>query len=188
MLEKPLLHGERVTLRPITADDAAAMFAALDDTESMRLTGTQESFTRAQVADFCARVAVADDRADYAITLKGDPTYIGEAVLNGIDWCNRSANFRIALASAVFFGQGYGTEATRLIVAYGFEQLRLHRIALEVYAFNSRARHVYEKIGFREEGVRRDALYWDGQFHDAVMMSMLEQEYRRAHGLPPAGD
>ena len=178
LLQKPLLYGERVTLRPITVDDAAAMFAALDDAESMRLTGTQESFTFAQVAAFCARVADADDRADYAITRNGDPTYIGEAVLNEINWRNRAASFRIALAGSRFFGQGYGTEATRLIVTYGFEQLGLHRIELEVFAFNPRAQRVYEKVGFVREGVRRDALFWDGAFHDAMIMGLLASEFQ----------
>ena len=125
MVEKPILRGERVVLRPIVAEDAAAMFAALGDEESNRLTGTQDQFTLAQVESFCQKIAVAEDRFDYAITLVGDPaaTYIGEAVLNEVDELNRSASFRIALAGSDYFGRGYGSEATRLLVAYGFEVL-----------------------------------------------------------------
>lgn len=177
MLEKPILTGSRVVLRPITPADAPAMFASLDDAESMRLTGTQQTFTLEQVRQHCERVAAADDRVDYAITLPGDPAYIGEVVLNDIDWTNRSAGFRIALAGRPYFGKGYGTEATRLMLAYGFETLALHRIELEVYDFNPRAQHVYEKAGFVREGVRRDALLWDGTFHSAVLMSILAHEY-----------
>ena len=177
MLEKPILRGERVVLRPITADDAAAMFASLSDEESTRLTGTQDSFTLEQVERYCQRIAEADDRADYAITINDDPTYIGEVVLNDIDELNRTASFRIALASVDLFGKGYGTEATRLIIGYGFRQLNLHRIELEVYDFNPRARHVYEKIGFVYEGTRRDVLFWDGQYQSAIIMSMLASDY-----------
>lgn len=177
MLEKPILRGERVTLRPLTAVDAAAVFASMADAEVMRLTGTQQQFTLAQVEAFCRRVAEADDRADYAITLGDDPAYIGEVVLNEIDWENRTANFRIALAGQRYFGKGYGSEATRLIVDYGFKQLKLHRIELEVYDFNPRAQRVYEKAGFVREGVRRDVLLWDGEYHSAIVMSVLRHEY-----------
>ena len=173
MVPKPILTGNRVVLRPIIPQDAPAMFASLSDVESMRLTGTQKTFTLAQVKQHCQRIATADDRVDYAITIKGDPAYIGEAVLNEIDWENRSAGFRIALASQTYFGQGYGSEATRLLIDFGFYTLKLHRIGLEVYDFNPRAQHVYEKIGFVREGVLRDVLLWDGKYHDAIVMSIL---------------
>ncbi|WP_420641300.1 GNAT family N-acetyltransferase [Candidatus Leptofilum sp.] len=177
MLTKPILTGECIVLRPITVDDAAAMFASLADEESMRLTGTQQTFTFEQVRQHCQRIAQADDRVDYAITLKDDPTYLGEVVLNEIDWHNRSASFRIALASKTLFGKGYGTEATQLIVDFGFQTLKLHRIELEVYDFNPRAQHIYEKVGFKKEGVRRDVLLWNGRYQNAIIMSILEDEY-----------
>ena len=180
-MEKPTLIGETVTLRPITAEqDAAGMFAALSDQESMRLTGTQAEFTFEQVKAFCKRLETAEDRYDFAITRKDDPqsAYLGEVVLNEIDDENRSASFRIALASSTYFGQGLGTEATRMIVEFGFSQLHLHRIELEVYDFNPRAQHVYEKVGFKKEGVRRDVLLWEGKYQSAIVMSILEDEWR----------
>ena len=156
------------------------MFAALSDEESMRLTGTQASYTLEQVEAFCKKISSpdADDRADFAITLPDDPTYIGEAVLNNIDWDNRCANFRIALGSHQNFGKGYGTEATQLILQYAFEQLEIHRIELEVYDFNPRAQHVYEKVGFVKEGVRRDVLLWEGRYQSAIVMSILASEFK----------
>lgn len=177
MLEKPVLVGEKVVLRPITVDDAPAMYEGLFDQESMRLTGTQESFTFAQIEQYCQRVREADDRADFAITLGDDDTYIGEAVLNEIDWVNRSANYRIALANKTYFGKGYGTEATKLVIDYGLRTLDLHRIELEVFDFNPRAQHVYEKVGFVFEGIRRDVLLWEGEYHNAIVMSILKPEY-----------
>ena len=181
--EKPVLYGETIFLRPIQAEDAQAMFEGLTDEESNRLTGTHEKFTLEQVQRFCARIAEDDDRADYAIIGKDNPGVIlGEVVLNEISWENRSSNFRIGLYNQAFFGKGYGTQATRLILKFGFEALNLHRIDLEVYDFNPRAAHVYEKVGFKREGVKRDVLLWDGRFQDAIVMSMLEDEYRELYG------
>jgi len=174
MLEKPTLIGSRVVLRPITVHDSAAMFASLFDKESMCLTGTQGPFSLEEVQRPCQRIQEAEDRVDLAITRKENADYIGEVVLNQIDWKNRSANFRIALAGETFYGKGYGTESARLLVEYGIQVLKLHRIELEVYDFNSRAQHVYEKIGFVIEGIRRDVLLWDGEYHDAILMSILE--------------
>lgn len=186
MLEKPILAGDRVVLRPISLADAAPMFASLSDKESMRLTGTQQTFTFEEVKQYCQKVMKADDRADYAITAKGDPTYLGEVVLNDIDWINRSAGFRIALAREALFGQGYGTEATRLMIDYGFQTLNLHRIELEVYDFNPRAQHVYEKVGFVQEGVRRDALLWNGRYQNAIIMSILEEDWTNLRTIQSA--
>lgn len=152
------------------------MFASLADKESMHLTGTQTTFSFEDVQRHCERIEKADDRFDFAITRKGSPEYIGEAVLNQIDWQNRSANYRVALAGEKFFGKGCGTEATRLVIEFGFQALKLHRIELEVYDFNPRARHVYEKVGFAVEGVKRDALLWDGVYHNAIVMSILNPE------------
>ena len=170
---EPTLTGPTVVLRPITVADAPAMFEALADEESNRLTGTQQSFTLDQVEAHCARVAAADDRFDFAITRPGDDTYLGEAVVMDIDRVNRSAHFRISLASESLFGHGLGSAATAMIIDFALGDLDLHRLELEVYAFNDRARHVYESLGFVEEGIRRDALWQDDAFHDAVIMSIL---------------
>jgi RimJ/RimL family protein N-acetyltransferase len=72
-----------------------------------------------------------------------------------------------------------GTEATRLLVDHAFTEIEdppVHRIGLEVYEFNHRAVRLYERMGFRREGVLRDALHWDGGFHDALVMSMLRTD------------
>lgn len=180
MPDRPVLHGDTILLRPLTAADADTLYRGLHDEEFARLTGTQRSFTLAEVRAHYARVETADDRVDYAIVTRDDPDRIvGEVVLNEIDVVNRSANFRIALLSPLDAGKGYGTQATRLMVAFGFERLALHRIELEVFAFNPRAIRVYEKAGFVREGVRRDALWWNGEFHDAVIMAILRPEYER---------
>lgn len=177
MLNKPNLDGERIYLRPITAADAEDMLKSLQDEESMRLTGTRSSFSKEAVINYCKRIETAADRVDYAIILKETQAYIGEVVLNEIDWENRSANFRIALAAKEWFGKGFGTEATRLMLKFGFMELDLHRIGLEVYDFNPRARHVYEKVGFVFEGTHRDVLFWEGEYHSAIQMSILKPEY-----------
>lgn len=175
-IAKPSISGTLINLRPLVKADAQAMFEASSD-ELMRLTGTKKTFTFKETEDFCAKLFDANDRVDYAITLKDDPAYIGEVVLNSINFDERMANFRIGIGNRKHFNKGYGSESTFLILKHGFETLKLHRISLEVFDFNPRALHVYEKIGFRKEGILRDVLLWDGKYHNSILMSMLEDEW-----------
>ncbi len=126
--------------------------------------------------------AEEEDRLDLAVVERASGDYAGEVVLNDLDPDNLSCNFRIGLRPG-FQDRGMGSEATRLILDHAFA-IGLHRVELEVYAFNPRARRVYEKAGFVHEGTRREALLWDGEWIDAILMSVLATD--RVPPPPPA--
>lgn len=174
---KPTLTGERVVLRPVTVDDVPGLAAMLADPDGRRLTGTHATFTGEQLRTWYATRAGQADRLDLAVVDRESGRYAGEVVLNDLDGDNLCCGFRISLGPAAR-GRGLGTEATRLVVGYAFG-LGLHRVELEVYAFNPRALAVYEKAGFVREGVRRDALRWDGEWVDAIMMAVLAPDPAR---------
>jgi RimJ/RimL family protein N-acetyltransferase len=186
---KPTLTGERVILRPYEEADLAGLQAAMADLDVLRLTGSihaeAEAFAPLTPEEQQARLDwfnsrnQTDGRLDLAVVDQATGDCVGEAVLNEWDPGNQSVNFRILIGPA---GQnrGLGTEATRLIVGYGFEQLGLHRISLEVYAFNPRARRAYEKAGFRVEGVLRESHRYEDQWIDAIVMSILASEWAPA--------
>ncbi|MEV4505513.1 GNAT family N-acetyltransferase [Streptomyces klenkii] len=180
---KPTLTGELTLLRPVTADDVPALLPMFQDAETSRLTGCYAAHDEAGLRAWYASRGDQDDRLDLAIVERATGRVVGEAVLNEWDPGNESCSFRICSVPGAP-GRGLGTEATRLIVGYGFEALGLHRISLEVYAFNPRARHVYEKAGFVPEGVLRGALLWEGERVDAVVMSILAPEWFRHRGRP----
>jgi len=186
-MTKPLpelqAEGSPIKLRYVRESDMEAYYSFLQDAESNRLTGTQQHIPRDKVAAWIKKIAVRnDDRVDMMIVLKETDELLGEVVLNEIDSLNRSANIRIGIQGTQHRGKGYGTEAMLCTLRYGFETLKLHRIYLGVYVFNPRAIHVYEKIGFKREGVERDVLFLEGEYHDMIMMSMLEDEFRALHG------
>jgi RimJ/RimL family protein N-acetyltransferase len=190
---KPTLTGERVVLRPFVIDeDAGALREMLQDLEALKLTGSLNSLMDAPEWDEAAEARFRDwystrnqqpDRLDLAVVDKASGRCVGEVVLNSWNEGSRSCNFRTTLGPGGR-NRGLGTESVRLIVGYGFEQLALHRIALEVYAFNPRARHVYDKVGFVAEGVLRDELRWEDQWVDATAMSILAPEWNRHRGRP----
>jgi RimJ/RimL family protein N-acetyltransferase len=189
---KPTLTGSRALLRPFRAEDLPLIQAILCDPEVLRLTGSVHDDDALApptpendqvLRDWYGSRNEQADRLDLAITGVADGRCVGEAVLNDYDEGNSSCSFRI-LIGPEGRGRGLGTDATRLIVGYGFEKLGLHRISLEVYAFNPRARHVYERAGFRPEGVLREALRYGDQWIDSTVMSILDHEWAVHRGRP----
>jgi RimJ/RimL family protein N-acetyltransferase len=81
------------------------------------------------------------------------------------------------LGEKAYWGQGFGTDATRTALAFAFGELNLHRVELEVFDFNPRAMRCYEKAGFRYEGIRRQAFFRNGRYHDIHLMAILDSEF-----------
>ena len=173
---KPTLTGELVVLRPLDESDYDALRAAMDDPDVARLTGSHAEIGEEQARQWMRTRKDQTDRLDLAIVDKASGEVVGEAVLNDWDADNHCCNFRILIGPAGQ-GRGLGTEATRLIVGYGIEEIGLHRISLGVYAFNPRAQRAYEKAGFVAEGRLRDALLWDGEWFDEIVMSVLATDW-----------
>ena len=178
---KPTLVGARVVLRPFADGDFPAIREALRDPEVVRLTGSRpivwDEAAEVRMREWYGTRGDQPDRLDLAVEERATGAWVGEVVLNEWDPRNESCNFR------TMFGprgrdRGLGTEAVRLLVGYGFERLGLHRIGLEVYSFNPRARRAYEKAGFVAEGVLRDALRTPDGRADVTVMSILADEWK----------
>lgn len=103
-------------------------------------------------------------------TIGGD--LVGHVTLWGAEVRNRCATFAIVIGPD-HQSQGLGTEATRLMVNYGFAELGLHRIELQVNADNPRGIAAYRRAGFKQEGLLESKLFYAGQFHDQVVMAAL---------------
>ena len=177
---KPTLAGEKVTLVPLGPEHAEALHEALEDSEVNRLTGTRRSFTLRKIQQVFATRPFSENRLDLAIIDNATGKCVGEAVLNEWDPDSRKCNYRIAIGPSGQ-GRGLGTEAGRLIVGYGIEKLHLNRISLGVYDFNRRALRSYERIGFVQEGIERQSMRWDGEYHDQIFMAVLAQDWKSSN-------
>jgi RimJ/RimL family protein N-acetyltransferase len=186
----PGLHGELVRLRPIEARDADRLWASLQDPESGRLTGmgTSGSSTRAEVDAWAAAAADLPGRYDWAVTSAAvrdgalvSDDLLGEISLDQVDEHVRSANLRLRMMPD-YRGRGYGREAIGEVLRFAFSDADgapgLHRVSLSVMSINPRARALYDSLGFREEGRLRDAFRDGDGWADAVVMSILEDEFR----------
>jgi diamine N-acetyltransferase len=102
---------------------------------------------------------------------------IGVTNLRDIGGPHRTAEFGIAIAEPELRGRGYGTEATRLVLEYGFRTLGLHNVLLDTTADNVAALRCYANAGFREIGRRRQAHWRDGRLLDVVFMDCLSDDF-----------
>jgi len=119
-----------------------------------------------------ATLASADCRYYVNETGSGIDAY---AILRGLSENSRSIELkRIVVATP---GQGLGRKVLPEIIQIAFRELRAHRLFLNVFEDNARARHLYESLGFKYEGVMRQAAHRDGVWFDLRLMSMLESEY-----------
>jgi RimJ/RimL family protein N-acetyltransferase len=175
----PVLRGERVLLRgPRDSDIEDRLRHPIDPEEEdgygsawRREWDGRRYHTREHLA-----AARRPEPGEYRWAVEHDGRCIGSAGLR-VDAGQHRATYTVGLFVAALRGQGLGREITRLVVAWGFGGLGLHRIELEVLAFNTRAIRCYLACGFRQEGVRREAeLYPDGR-KDLISMGLLRSEH-----------
>lgn len=175
------LEGQHVYLRPISLEDSELYFRMMFNPEMRRLTGSQKSFTLEQIQQYIESKTKDSSSLLLLIALRDTDEVIGDIQFLSIDSMNRNAYIRIAINGEQHRGKGHGTEAMILMLDYGFGILNLHRVELNVFVYNERAHRVYEKIGFKQEGVQREALYYDHAYHDSIVMGLLEHEFRALH-------
>jgi RimJ/RimL family protein N-acetyltransferase len=174
-----LLVGAIVRLRPLREDDLPLLERWWNDPGTMVLQQDRVApRPTGAVADmFRSWSANKDDTGvGYSIESIHDDSLVGHVSLWGITARTRIAMLGIIIG-APHVSQGYGSDTVRVAVRLGFEELAAHKIELRTWAFNERARHVYAKAGFVEEGRRRAVLWHRGGFADEVLMGMLRAEY-----------
>lgn len=104
---------------------------------------------------------------------------VGVVYLLSIDWIFRTCDFGILIGDRNEQGKGAGEFATRTILEYAFTDLNLHRVQLSVLAGNERARSLYRKVGFAEEGRARQAAFKNGAYVDLIQMAILAADYHQ---------
>ncbi|MDD3242600.1 MAG: GNAT family protein [Eubacteriales bacterium] len=174
----PKVVGERLYLSPMNVEDVETYTRWINDLP------TGEGLGNA------ARVTTLEDERDWLLNGKGQYQFaiveketdrlLGNCGLQNFSLMNRSAEAGIFIGEESTRGKGYGAQALKLLLGYGFDYLNLHSIMLRVFSFNARAMRCYEKVGFRECGRRREFYRLKGQWYDEVYMDILEEEWRAA--------
>ncbi len=176
-MKTPFLIGEKVYLRVLEREDAPVLKAYINDPDVNRTLMVYRPLGLESVEKFIATPGTNENEICLGIALRENDRLIGATDLHLRAPKDRHALFGISIGAKDEWNKGYGTEATRLIVDYGFQTLNLNRISLRVYEYNPRAVRTYEKVGFKREGVLRQEVYREGRYWDAYAMGMLRTEW-----------
>ena len=170
------IRGKKIILRPIKMTDAPRFVKWLSDPEVNQFT-TRKSVTLKEEKQWIrGHVKTRKTELHFAVdTLDG--VHIGTIALF-LDLRDKNARFGILIGDKNYWNRGYGTDAARTIINYGFKTLKLHRIYLQVYETNPRAIKVYKRLGFRLEGRSREHVLKNGKFRDTLHMGMLRKEWK----------
>jgi RimJ/RimL family protein N-acetyltransferase len=173
------VQGESVKLRAMEPEDAESLWRWNHDPEVMRWMDADYPQTQARVRTWLAE-RLRNAYGDVLFGVEVGQTLIGLVRLHGAEPETGCAELDIYLGERDYRGKGYGTDAVRTACRHGFHHMRLHRITLTVVAGHEAARHVYRSVGFVEEGRLRQVFRRDGQWHDKIVMGLLEGELRPA--------
>lgn len=122
-------------------------------------------------------ICVNEKQRNFNIIDLSNDKCIGTVGLMHFDWVARSAILGIFIGDENYRSNGYGTEAIKLLLEYGFKYLNLHSVNLELLAVNERAHKCYLKCGFKDTGRKREAIFLNGKYYDKLQMDILESEF-----------
>ncbi|NEX64031.1 GNAT family N-acetyltransferase [Noviherbaspirillum galbum] len=159
-------------------DDLDRLHAQKNDPEvAALLGGFGFGYSRAGLRNWLQSHSGRSDELLLAIRDRESRLCIGHVGLYKIDYRNQTCEFGIMIGDRAYWGKGIGRLATRFAVRYAFDELNMHRIELTLLATNERARALYASVGFREDGVLRQACYKGGRRLDVIVMSLLRDEF-----------
>jgi RimJ/RimL family protein N-acetyltransferase len=171
-----LSSGSRVRLTSLEEADLPALFKWINDRELVLMSSAYKPVSAVEHRRWFDEIRERPDTYIFAIRMQDGSSPIGTCQLHDVNRAHRNAELQIRIGDANARGRGYGTEAVRLLVQFGFSELKLHRIHLHVFVSNTVAQRVYEKAGFVQEGLLRDAAFVEGRYVDMVVMSILNDD------------
>ena len=183
----PMLRGGLVFLRPAERTDIPAFVRWLSDERTTRNLALRSPIGLAMeerwfedLLDHHGR-----DRWLFVICRLLDGRAVGSLDLHEVDLTNGGAGLGVVIGDPADRSQGYGGDAIGALLDFAFDELRLERVWLDVYAQNPDARRLYERLGFVHEATFRHGVYRGGSFDDVHRMAILRAEW--ADRKPQAG-
>ena len=183
-MRKDIYRGEKVRLVAMEPEkDAELMAAWRRDSEYFRLLDSDpvRLWSVGQTKEWLEKQQKGDafEGIEFMIRTVEEDKPIGFVGLDGISWHNGNSWVGIGIGEREYWGKGCGTDAMQIIARYAFEELGLHRLTLNVFAYNTRAIRVYEKVGYKVEGRVPEAVHREGKRWDIIFMGLLRDEWRK---------
>jgi len=179
MIAPNLLRGEKVRLTAVQSGEMGAIARWWADAEFLRLYNTAPAAPRNedQLSRRLDPSQTSPDTFLFGIRLLEEDDLIGLLEFDGVEWAHRTTFVSIGIGAAEHRGRGYGHDAMRVGLRFAFHELNLHRVCLTVFSYNTVAIALYERLGFRREGVYREHVERDGRRYDMILYGLLRPEW-----------
>jgi RimJ/RimL family protein N-acetyltransferase len=167
-------------LRALTKDDYPRLVEFSNDLE-VELAGGGDPPRPSTLESLSAIYdQLAKDKENVRFAIEVGGVFIGDMGLFHVNRVTGTAELGIGIGDKDYWGKGYGRDAIRLLVDYGFRLLNLRRIWLEVHGGNERGLRCYRAVGFVEEGRQREHNWVGGQYQDNVLMGLMRSDWNQA--------
>ena len=174
------LVGDRIYLSPRSMEDAQMFTVWMNDFHITDYLGRSGKILTLEGEKKFLEESINAEAAFSIVTLDEDKL-IGSISLESINYQHRTATLGIFIGDQDYLSKGYGTEAIKLLLDYGFNYMNLHSIKLQVMSFNQRAIKCYQKCGFKEAGRYRDNRFINGKYYDTICMDILDSEFNETY-------
>jgi len=176
LIKRKFLTGNDIYLRTLELDDLDGNYISWFDDEAVCVANSHHVFPmqRKELEEYILNSSLCCFR--FAIILNDDDRHIGNICLNNIDFINRCAEISIIIGEKDCWGKGYAEQAYKMLISHGFKALNLHRIYMGTYESNEGIKRLAKKLGFLQEGVRRQAAYKAGEYQDVIEFGLLKSE------------
>lgn len=170
--------GKKCYLSPINIDDAEKYTEWINDLEvAIYLNFLTQLITLEKEKEILEKMIKENDYIFSIVDFKTNKL-IGSCALISLDFINKNAVFGIFIGNKKYWNKGYGEEATKLLLDYGFNILNLNNIMLSGVEYNKRAIKCYEKCGFKIIGRRRKSKIVAGKIYDMIYMDIVSDEFK----------
>lgn len=176
-----LLKGEMVKLTSIDEEDMSTFKKWYNDVYFLRFYDMIAAFPKSKdkLKEMISSIEQSNDSFIFAIKTAQDNAFIGVTGFENILWNNGTAIIYIGIGEEDYRGRGFAKEALYLTMEFGFEELNLHRIQLNVLEYNKDAIMLYERLGFKREGTYREFIHRDGKRYDMYLYGILRNEWSK---------
>ncbi len=171
-----IIRGEKVILRAVEAHDNNMLLSLVNDPDTeMMLGGSSWPISEADQLKWFEHLEKTKDILRCIIATPDNSVAIGTIILSDIDQKNGTGHLHIKM-SKEGRGKGYATEAVNVLVRYAFDELRLHCIYANILSYNDASVRLFEKCGFKRDGILRARVYKNGQYVNVYTYSRLTDD------------
>jgi len=173
-----MLNGAKIYLRPFEVKDITSDYINwLNDEEVNRYLESRFTVqTKESVTAYVKSFENNKNKMLFGIFDSQNHLHIGNISFSEINWSHLYGVIGLAIGRKEYWGKGFGREALQLIVDYGFNELKLHRLEAGAYSDNKNSIRIFEKLGFKIDGIQKEKYLLEKKRKDGVLLSKIKTQ------------